>query len=192
MYCPQCGQQQSSEEMRFCSRCGFPLGGIAQLLMNGGLPATQTNESVSNKLSPRRRGVRQGTLLIIIGAILTPILGIISSYAHDHLSDVLTAISAIIFFLGGFLRILYAMLFEESAPPTDQQQAFQPSTGTPLNVAQLNTPQPRGTALPSHTGVPVSSWKPSPARTAEIVSPPSVTENTTRLLETKPDQSSTH
>ena len=29
MFCPQCGQQQVSDVTRYCSRCGFPLDGVA-------------------------------------------------------------------------------------------------------------------------------------------------------------------
>ena len=36
MYCPKCGQQQVSDEMRFCSRCGLALTGLAEWL--GGAP----------------------------------------------------------------------------------------------------------------------------------------------------------
>lgn len=35
MYCPQCSQQQATGEMRFCSRCGFPLKIVSQLVANG-------------------------------------------------------------------------------------------------------------------------------------------------------------
>ena len=36
MFCPKCGGEQASDEMRFCSRCGMPLGGVADLLSNEG------------------------------------------------------------------------------------------------------------------------------------------------------------
>ena len=36
MFCPNCGQQQATEQMRFCSRCGFPLGLVSEILANGG------------------------------------------------------------------------------------------------------------------------------------------------------------
>ena len=32
MYCPRCSQQQVSEETKFCSRCGLPLGLVSELL----------------------------------------------------------------------------------------------------------------------------------------------------------------
>ena len=35
MYCPKCSQLQISEEMRFCSRCGFALGAVRELVASG-------------------------------------------------------------------------------------------------------------------------------------------------------------
>ena len=45
MYCPNCGQQQISDEMRFCSRCGLALSGLAEWLARGGVPAKPEEKS---------------------------------------------------------------------------------------------------------------------------------------------------
>ena len=46
MSCPQYNQHEISNEMRFCSRCGFPLGGAAKLVAAGGvLPALREEAS---------------------------------------------------------------------------------------------------------------------------------------------------
>src|SRR5689334_7647741 len=44
MYCPNCGQQQVSDEMRFCSRCGLALTGLAEWL-GGGMLVRREEES---------------------------------------------------------------------------------------------------------------------------------------------------
>src|SRR5215210_6531981 len=108
MYCPQCGQQQVTSEMRFCSRCGFPLGGVSELLASGGvLRSTGGAELREEARSPRRRGVRQGALMMLVGAVVVPVLGIINSYQdYTPMLEALVAISAIIFFAGGLMRIL--------------------------------------------------------------------------------------
>ena len=36
MYCPRCGQEQVSSELRFCSRCGLPLNLVTEVVLNGG------------------------------------------------------------------------------------------------------------------------------------------------------------
>ena len=50
MFCPQCGQQQVTGVIRFCSRCGFPLDGVIQLLSNGGaLPAYRSASQMADR-----------------------------------------------------------------------------------------------------------------------------------------------
>ena len=180
MYCPQCGQQQASTEMRFCSRCGFPLAGVVELLASGGVPGSQA-EPQDQEMSPRRKGVKQGVVMMIIGAVLVPILAIINrAYHGPNIFDVLVPLAAVICFAGGLMRILYATLFEQGAPSTKQDAYAYAST--PTTPAQLNTGA-RISALPPQQSAPVSDFIPRHANTAELVHPPSVTENTTRLLD---------
>ena len=53
MHCPNCGQQQISSDTKFCSRCGFQLSIVSELLANGGvlpqLAALQTKHRLFNK-----------------------------------------------------------------------------------------------------------------------------------------------
>jgi hypothetical protein len=182
MYCPQCGQQQAVSEMRFCSRCGFPLGGVSELLAQGGvLRAGGGEELRAQSLSPRRRGVKQGVVMMLFGTVIVPVLGILNSYQNQTtLLEVFVAISAVIFFAGGLMRILYALLFESAAPGAAQGvDAAQISSVKP---AELNAP-PRVSALPPAQSIPVPTYTPRRMNTAELVRPPSVTENTTRLLD---------
>ena len=180
MYCPRCGQQQATDSMRFCSRCGFPMEGTMHLLANGGLiPQYQHNVEPKGP-SPRRRGVKQGALLMLIGAILVPILGVMSGFAPGRLENVFAffcALAAIICFLGGPLRMLFAGIFEEGAP---QPQYMTPVSYSPPMVAA----QQARVSLPPAPVNPTPSWRQHP-HTAEILQPPSVTDNTTRLLDKK-------
>ena len=182
MYCPQCGQQQASEEMRFCSRCGFPLGGVTELLASGGVLHSGGGAELREEArSPRRRGVRQGALMMLIGTVVVPVLGVIHSYQHYAPTlEALVAISAIIFFAGGLMRILYSILFESTAPGG----AGEASTDVPpiTTPAQLSA-RARISALPPARSVPVSEFTPRRMNTEELAQPPSVTENTTRLLD---------
>jgi hypothetical protein len=190
MHCPQCGQHQASEEMRFCSRCGFPLTGIAQLLANGGTLSVDHGDSSCSRLSPRRRGVRRGAILLMLGVVITPLLAILLAPPHGPLPSsmpyLLIPLSAIIFFAGGLMRMLYALLFEERAPAAIQAAKFAPPAVSPIIAKQLNVPA-RGTAIPSATSAPVTAWKPRQTNTSEIILPASVTENTTRLLKDERD-----
>ena len=118
MHCPHCGQQQVTEVVRFCSRCGFPLEGVMQLLTTGGLlPSYPSNP---REPSPRRKGVRQGGLLLLLGILVVPMLGILASFAPGRAGttfELFAALSAIVFFVGGILRMLYAGLFEDGGGP---------------------------------------------------------------------------
>src|SRR5262245_12940979 len=116
MFCPQCGQQQASGMIRFCSRCGFPLDGVIQLLGNGGMLPVYRNPEEPVPVSPRRKGVKQGGLLFLSGAVIVPLLGVMASYSGSGFLEVLTAFAAILCFVGGPLRMLYAAIFEEPAP----------------------------------------------------------------------------
>jgi hypothetical protein len=185
MHCPQCGQQQVSSELRFCSRCGFPLDGVTELVANGGIiPRYQPPPETPSKVSPRRRGVQQGVALIFVAAVLTPLFAALNSYLG--FPEIFIALTAIIGFIGGALRILYAAIFEEAAPKqvylnNGQRQpafpAYQPSSA-PRPVADVNRVRP---LPPQQQSAPVTNWR--RPDTAELHKPPSVTENTTKLLE---------
>ncbi len=177
MFCPQCGQQQVAGVIRFCSRCGFPLDGVLQLLSNGGsLPVYRTPDEPI-PISARRKGVKQGGLLLLSGAVLVPVLGIFANYSNSTFLEILTALAAIICFIGGPLRMLFAAVFEEGAPKP--VPVYGPG---PMQMPQRFAPHAPSPALPPPPVRPQPSWRPRP-NTAELVSPPSVTENTTRLLD---------
>jgi hypothetical protein len=169
--------------MRFCSHCGFSMEGVMHLLAHGGM-LPQYQPQGEKTISPRRKGVKQGASLMLIGAILVPIFGVMSGFAPGRLENVFAffaALSAIICFLGGPLRMLYAAIFEEAAATS----RFVPSGYAAPTISVPQVGPARVTALPPQSVNTAGSW---PARpyTAEIVQPPSVTDSTTRLLE-KPE-----
>jgi hypothetical protein len=152
--------------------------GVMHLLGHGGMLPRYEAPSGEKTISPRRKGVKQGVLLMLIGALLVPIFGVMSGFAPGRISDVFAffaAISAVICFLGGPLRMLFAAIFEEAAK--SQGYVAAPSYLPPA------VPQPaaRVSALPP-AAVNTQSWRQRP-QTAEIVAPPSVTDHTTQLLE---------
>jgi hypothetical protein len=170
--------------MRFCSRCGFPLEGAMVLLSHGGaLPHYQLPQG-EKTISPRRKGVKQGVSLILIGAVLVPLLAVLASFAPGRIGtpfEFFAAAAAILCFVGGPLRMLFAAIFEEGAP-TNHLVA-------PPFYAQPAIPPQRArvSALPPPAVNPATApWR--RPETAEIQQPPSVTDHTTRLLDkSEPD-----
>lgn len=177
MHCPQCGQQQVSDEMRYCSRCGFPLGVVAELISKGGTLPDREAEASKPKLGARQKGKRLGLLLMLTGFVLAIIGGII----HDSMSPLersalgttlLLFIPAILCGVAGFVRFLYALLLEVNIP----------GQASEIRSSELNAAG-NYAALPASQGIPVSDLGASRGNTTEIVNVPSVTENTTKLLD---------
>jgi hypothetical protein len=129
-----------------------------------------------------RIGVQQGATLIMLGIITTILFGILNNYLGTP--EFLVALSAVIGFVGGPLRILYALIFEESAA----KQKTVPQTYVPPNTNVSFGGHVRQSALPPAQNPPMPAYRPR-QHTAEILRPPSVTEGTTRLLEKEKDPS---
>jgi hypothetical protein len=167
--------------MRFCSRCGFLLEGAMVLLAHGGMiPQYQPPEE--RGISPRKRGVKQGALLLLLGAVLVPAMGVLYGFTNAEIFGFFAALTAVVFFIGGPLRMLYAGLFEEGAKT---YQVVMPQS----YVAPAIPPAAaRVSALPPAASKPTSTWRQRP-QTAEIRQPPSVTDGTTRLLEKQKPES---
>src|SRR6185295_9217018 len=109
MFCPQCGQQQVSDMTRFCSRCGFLLEGTTAVLASGGAaPVRYVQPQPGFKqLSPRSKGVRQGAILMLSTILIVPLVTIISIFILGY-PEVIVPLSAILLFVGGLFRIIYA------------------------------------------------------------------------------------
>ena len=164
MFCPQCGQQQVTGVIRFCSRCGFPLDGVIQLLGSGGTLPVYRSADEPVQISPRRKGVKQGGILLLSGAVLVPILGMFASFSSAAFPQMLAILAAIICFIGGPLRMFYAAVFEEGAPspfrpygspvPMHVPQQFMSHSAKPCVTAAARTP----TAQLAHASELRLSW----------------------------------
>ena len=181
MFCPRCGQQQVVEELRFCPRCGFTLGYVSELLANNGvLPSHLAPANApARELTPRRKGVRQGGMLMLVGAALVPILGIFG--AATGIGGEM-ALVGVVLLIAGLARLLYAAIFQDSYPAAPHAALPHPEP----QPAPLFQPAPPRAQLPQHQAPAPASFR--RRDTAELVAPPaSVTENTTRLLDKQAD-----
>ena len=173
MYCPKCGQSQINDEVRFCSRCGFALGGVTGLLTNNGMTPGVVSLPVAQGMSPRRKGIRQGGKLMLISmfviaflALLIPLIGVPEEFP----------LIGVLVLLAGLLRLIYAFLFEDKTPNALTLPAAQPFAPQQFN------PHAQAGALPPAEFRPAPSFYAPRTDTAEIPVPSSVTDHTTRLL----------
>lgn len=167
MYCPRCGQQQVSDDMRFCSRCGLPLAGLMEWLAAGGSLAVRETQAAQPLL--RRKGVKQGAKLMFLSGVVFPLMFALSILV-DNPAPLL--VSFVIFF-AGLAMMLYSRLFGEEMFPSKTNQAQ--TAPLEINVGPASFLPPAQVPLN-----PVGRQK---MRTAEMVEPPSVTDHTTKLLD---------
>ena len=185
MFCPVCSQEQISGETRFCSRCGFLLTGISQVIANGGvLPYAQETEG-SNALSPRKKGIKQGALMFFLSLVIVPLIAIFTMFVHARPFAVFAAIFLLT--VGGILRMLYALLFESNHPGMADESAL------PDALKNFLPNKNQSPALPPQQSIQASSYVPPPPagaagkwQTNDLTAPPSVTEPTTNLLHKEP------
>ena len=185
MHCPHCGQQQVSSATRFCSRCGFLLTGVAEVMANNGLVPSNQGGIVGQSESPRRRGIKMGAFIFLLALVFVPMFGVISIALRA--GPFLPALAVFLFGGGGILRMVYALMFESK-----QSKSLDSGTRTAFPQA---IPETR--LEPQLMAAPASTQAYSPPRQGKWMDTndlanerPSVTDNTTKLLENEPSQKS--
>src|SRR6185503_19258332 len=169
MHCPNCGQQQISEEMRFCSRCGLALTGLAEWLAGGSVAVRETEQAEIPVTSPRRKHIRRAAKLMFSSGVLFVIFLAIS-IAVDEGGPMF--IPFFVLFVS-LVWMLYARLFMDNTPRVNYQA---PQTTV------LGSIPARG-SLPPATTTSIPNVGRQQVRTNELAQPPSVTEHTTRFFD---------
>jgi hypothetical protein len=190
MFCPQCGQRQVANEVRFCSSCGFSLGVVSEVLAHRGQLPVYAPAQGPRQLAPRQRGIRQGAMLMLSTMLIVPLVAFISIFITGGPKFFVPS-AAVICLVGGFLRIIYALLLEEGVPPQTHAPAHAAQHYAPpaMPPNYLGTPE-RGAALPPPQSAHAHAPRPPRFDTGELAAPPraSVTDHTTRLLERQPEE----
>lgn len=168
MFCPKCGQQQVSENTRFCSRCGLALSGLADWLDGGGGTLSVREEAPPALASPKLKSIKRGKKLMLLSGILLPIFFVVSIIFDEPAPLIIPLIISLV----GLSLMLYASFFVEEASPAKSQQTRPSSLGAT-----------GGAALPPASNIRMNDVGGQAARTAEMVRPQSVTEHTTKLLD---------
>ena len=168
MYCPNCGQQQISEEMRFCSRCGLALTGLADWLAGGMLVANRAEKPAVSELSKRRKNMRRAAKLMFFSGVLFPVFLVISLAAEEGGPMV---VPFFVFFVS-LVWMLYARLFSDKDAPVNLQAGQTTLLGS----------TPARSSLPPATTTNIPTAGRQQVRTNELAQPPSVTEHTTKFF----------
>jgi uncharacterized protein with PQ loop repeat len=177
MFCPRCSQEQISEEIKFCSRCGFPLGLVSEILAHGGFLPQLAETDKNKKRWTRKNGLVFALFwFMLFSFILTPMFGILDI-------DKMAGMCAILGTMGGlFLTVLsFAYLKNEPKIKGFYNQELPNYKANNLYTSQQAALPPQQTQ-PAQSYVPAAnSWK--APDTGDLVQPHSVTDGTTKLLE---------
>jgi hypothetical protein len=124
MFCPKCGQQQPSEQVRFCSRCGICLDVVKTSLAGG--------EAIAAAALPRKRDINIGVALMFIGTLLTygiTILGDRHIKLPGALFILVVMLISVIFFSQTIMKAIYGLLSLDGpltghVPPRRKDMSF--------------------------------------------------------------------
>ncbi len=183
MYCPQCSQEQISDEVRFCPRCGFQLDALKMLLAENqnGL-AMSESERETQLVSTRKKDVLLGATAMLVAAmsiVLLTISGVAGTPWQAVVIPLLlmwTAFVSVILLSGHAVREV-TKLFSKNDP------ASPPQTTSRLTT-QLN-PATHHPNLPSDQSTSVSGFGAWRVNSAELAQPLSITERTTNSFNKK-------
>ena len=168
MYCPQCSQQQISEEMHFCSRCGFQLTGVRELMAGGGvLPVRE--DKLENRRAMALKRARSGVMLMLISLPIALVVLVLTASDDDF---AVLFLLPVLIMLVGFLRTCYGIFCQGRSKELKSAAEQKPTSIPTFRTAEKLNP-----------GVPPIQLLQQSKETAEVRQPASVTEHTTRLLD---------
>jgi hypothetical protein len=176
MHCPRCGQQQVSEEIKFCSRCGFPLGLVAEILGHGGfLPQLADLPKKKKRILTRKNGLKISLIwFIFFTMFMTAIAGLTGA------DEEIVGFFAVLGSLGGLLLMTISFLFLYKEPKYILDENVTQPAQFAHGAHHQGALPPQSYQPIDNYAPPAGSWK-APA-TGELAQPGSVTDATTKLL----------
>ena len=171
MHCPRCGHQQNSDEISFCAKCGFELSGVKELL------ALEFRETKAERKRKFHKAQRQGFSMILFGLVVILILAILRDFFT--VPKALITASVLIFMVGGMIRMVSPYIFGGN----NMKESKNNLPDDNLETSKLNNEQIFDKSLPEAEYRPPINFGTKKFDTNELVSPSSITEDTTRQLE---------
>lgn len=169
MFCPKCGQPQTSEAVRFCSKCGFELDAVKSLVNGEEMPAATAAppEIVQGDGLRKKREQTKGAFFMFLFALVVAALTVDMPRSHSSRIFFLTIAwltFTLIINLGPLVRYFRG-----------KGAASEASQGRVEGGA-------REAFLPAASGRPLVALGERSLETGEMIKVPSVTERTTSLL----------
>ena len=169
MYCPKCSQIQTEDGLRFCSRCGFQLGVVKELLAErDSAPVITAGSQAPAKFSSRRKqDLLFGATVMSIAATIVVQLSWIAPKVKliFPLWVIWLAFSLFVLSFDVLVRVV-RRFFSDDDDVSDRRS--------------LSTSE-----LPPMQNLPVTALGFDRVNTGEILQPLSVTDHTTNLLNKK-------
>lgn len=171
MYCPNCGAA-NAEDVIFCRSCGLDVSGIARA-MEKHLPYKYLNKIDLHLLNEKK--VRLYDSILIGLAAITFFITAFYLWRWGYLKDALFFIY--LTFYGAISAVWYFLIYIRSRAKTKLVEThpdkYYRKDFAELGIAVFDPPPSRANELPA-------------ANTAEFINaPPSVTERTTKLFDTR-------
>lgn len=179
MHCPRCGQQQVSDQTKFCSRCGFQLGLVAELLQNGGfLPQLAELYKDKGTRFTRKNGIILSILWFIFWVMMMPAFFGIAD------ADEVAGVTAVFGVFSTMMLVVISLAFLERPAKhyelVPNQMPASPAVNNLYGSAPVGALRPQQSQPASAYMPPEGSWR--APDTGDLVRPGTVTEATTRLL----------
>ena len=173
MFCPKCSQQQKSDEIRFCSGCGFELNVVKALLASEN--AAPNAEAPKIDRSLRRRDMTVGATRMFLAALVAAAITVDMPASHSARIILLIVAWLMLSLLINIKPIIQYFVRADNSTPAEDDFSV---TKTISRFASSDKK-----SLPGARSVPAQDFVTPGFKTAEMVTPPSVTERTTNLLE---------
>jgi hypothetical protein len=131
----------------------MPLTAVAEILKNGGMLPLINPQKPLMITSAKKRGLKQGGIMMLSGVFIVPVLGVIIGLLLNGPTEIV-GLAALFCFLGGFLRMIYAAIFEDGTP------TFLAPSDTITPVSQVNFGgNPVANALPPQQSIPLETYQ---------------------------------
>jgi hypothetical protein len=181
MYCPKCSQIQTEDGLRFCSRCGFQLGVVKELLAerDSATVITAGSQAPAKFFSRRKQDLLFGATVMSVAATIVVHLSWFAPKAAIMFPLWMSwfAFSLFVLFFDVIVRVARRFFSDD-----DRVSELPSQPGTPRFINKVS---PATSELQPIQNASVAALGFDRVNTGEILQPLSVTDHTTNLLDKK-------